>query len=262
MEKKPPQTTIPIPERYYPWMDGLRSLQPREADPSSYEMERGLDQLLHEKEAQEWYSARKKTKTMASNPSQGPNERPAILYSEEVWSDKATAEDRVIDLYLGGVCSPRTISLRTDIPVNIVRSIINRAKLREKATQIKKEVLTETLHEKVPLLKEVVDLSLTAVRDWLQELVANEDRKEALSAAEIAQVANIAKNLNEMMRLELGKATHRVEVNEYNFQETKVVLQQLKEDPVFGEMYKSLPDIDVPVDVTPEDEKGTGTGNS
>lgn len=130
----------------------------------------------------------------------------------------------------------------TGLSYECVRNIYTKDVVKQGVKEIHKQIAEKTYEEKVPLLKEIVDLSLNAIRDRLQQL---KDPDMALlmikDAKDLAAIGKLATDLNSLLRLELGKSTHNIETVSHNYQETKIILQQLKnKDPVFD--YPELPE--------------------
>lgn len=143
------------------------------------------------------------------------------------------AEKTIIEKTLKGA-SIDEIVMTTGFPRRLVWSVANKRVVREQVVRATREIL----EAKVPILEEITELTLTAVRDWLKETIdpANAElRNQRLAEAkDVRALAQIARELNDMLRLELGKQTSNTPVVQYNFDQAKVLLQNLRErDPVF-----------------------------
>lgn len=124
-----------------------------------------------------------------------------------------------------------------------VRQTLEKTNAIEEARALKQEIKEEVLSEKVPALKKIVGLSLQVVQEYLTNLAVDKIKQSALTVKEVRDISGIAKDLNELLRLELGQSTQNVEVVQYSYQQTQVVLEDLRKiDPVFE--YPEL--IDVP----------------
>lgn len=124
-----------------------------------------------------------------------------------------------------------------------VEQCAKKANLLQEAKAIKQEVKNEIFRDKVPLLKDIVNLSLNSVKEFLTELAQTPERLHALSLIEVKNLASIGVDLNEMLRLEMGQSTQNIEVVQYSYNETKVMLEDLKKiDPVFE--YPELDDVE------------------
>lgn len=117
-----------------------------------------------------------------------------------------------------------------------------------------RRVTKEILQDKIPILKEIAELSLVAVRDKLLELSDPEKNAEMLKTMrDIKDLSNIAQGLNEMLRLELGQSTQNVAVNaQMSLEQTITIFKELaNKDRVFeyplldeGNEKESKPDSD------------------
>lgn len=126
------------------------------------------------------------------------------------------------------------LSLELNLPPDRIHLIAKKANLVAESKRFQGEVKEEVLKDKVPILKEIVGTSLTAVQEYLVELGANKERLHSLSVSEMKGLADVAKSLNELLRLELGQSTQNVQVVQYSFNEAKVMLEDLRKiDPVF-----------------------------
>lgn len=168
------------------------------------------------------------------------------LYDPYYWERRHAEEEQIIELYLSGVRRIAKISKLTRIPKSVVRAIVSKAKLRERAGEVKKQLVTEILRTKVDALKEIVDLSLSGVCTFLKAHPVPANFKEA------KDLAGIVKNLNEVLRLELGQSTQNVETKvKFSLDDTQHILSELKKiDPVF-----EYPMLDAPEQNESESEE-------
>ncbi len=133
------------------------------------------------------------------------------------------------------------LSLEFNLPTERIHMVAKKANLVEESKKFQKEIKEEVLRDKVPLLKEIVDVSLSSVKEYLVELGQNKERLHSLAVSEMKSIADVAKSLNELLRLELGQSTQNVQVVQYSFNEAKVMLEDLRKiDPVFE--YPALED--------------------
>ena len=134
------------------------------------------------------------------------------------------------------------IALATKLSEVTVNNIINNRELKRVAKNVEKKIIKEVYKDKIPVLKDIVGLSLQALRESLMELGDPERRREVLSQAkDMSALAKLAADVNGLLRLELGESTHNIAAVTYNFQQTRHILQDLrKQDPVFD--YPVLPD--------------------
>lgn len=133
------------------------------------------------------------------------------------------------------------ISSKINVPEYIVRDIWAQEEFKNTCARAEKKIISEALRHKIPLLEEIASLSLQNIRDWLLELKDEDIRKAKISKiSDVKALSDLLKNMNEMLRLEKGESTENVSTVSRNYQETRVVLQELsKKDPVFD--YPALP---------------------
>jgi hypothetical protein len=154
------------------------------------------------------------------------------------WQD---AERIIVEKVLKGA-GVDEICLTTGYPRRFVYQVAHRKTLADEVRKTTRAVL----EAKVPILEEITELTLTAVRDWLKETIdpANEELRaiRLREAKDVRALAQIASELNDMLRLELGKQTSNAPIVQYNFDQAKILLQNLREkDPVF-----EYPALDAP----------------
>lgn len=126
------------------------------------------------------------------------------------------------------------VALELNISPEKVKDVAKKANLIEQSRQLQQDIKEEVFKNKIPLLKEIVGASLSSVRDYLAELSTDKERLLRMSVSEMKGLADVAKNLNELLRLELGQSTQNVQVVQYSFNEAKILLEDLKTiDPVF-----------------------------
>ncbi len=127
------------------------------------------------------------------------------------------------------------IIAKTEFPDYVVRKILRDNRTKACIDKVQDKITQEAFRHKVPMLKEIVSMSLTAIKETLEDLKDPEVRKEMLSRpSDLAALSKIATDLNALLRLELGQSTQNVETISHNYQETKIILQDLKKkDPVF-----------------------------
>lgn len=126
------------------------------------------------------------------------------------------------------------VGRQTGIKVRKVRAIALKHNIIEQGRQLHKEIKEEVLKDKIAILKNIVGTSLSTLKEYLDELSRDKERLHSLRVSEAKGLSDVAKNLNELLRLELGQTTQNVQVVEYSYNETKVMLEDLKKmDPVF-----------------------------
>lgn len=148
---------------------------------------------------------------------------------------KAVAED-----YLKGL-TVQQIAQNRGLPLRMVKLIVSKAALRQTVEAQRKEFVAEVMQEKIPILKEIVGLNLLTLRDWMESLHANEAKKNALTTQDAKFLSSIAKEMNEILKLDLGQPTQSLEVVHKVEKDVTVILEELKEIDPFVE-YPTLPD--------------------
>lgn len=128
------------------------------------------------------------------------------------------------------------------IPRTRVKHILHGQALLSKSNEIKKaaqanvekDLYVQVYKDKAPVLENIVQLTLTNIQEFLVALSADEEKKRNLTVRDIKDLATISTHLNEVLRLELGKSTQKVEVAQYSYNKVQVVLDDLRKiDPVF-----------------------------
>ena len=157
-------------------------------------------------------------------------------YDAHYWEKRRAQEETVLQLYLSGTRNIRKLFDITEIPMPIIRAIISKAKAKQRADAIQDQIIEEVMEDKVPLLKDIVGLSLTHIKEFLSEnpnaVPDNIQDAKALSS--------LAKDLNDLCRLESGLSTQNVEIVKYSITQTQHIFEELKQiDPVFE--YPELP---------------------
>lgn len=123
----------------------------------------------------------------------------------------------------------RTLNLST---VRIAKAV-KKQKLKEEAQKIRQNITEEVYKEKVPLMQDIVGLSLSKLKDWLMAL-----QPEDIESPKDAQsLANIASSIENLARLELGKSTVNVAIEAhatYTIEQTQqLIADWSKKDKVF-----------------------------
>jgi hypothetical protein len=159
--------------------------------------------------------------------------------SSFTWQEKV---EKVTALRLRGMQVDQIVAL-TGIDDKSVRKIAANEDFKDGVKKIHNDITKEALESKVPILKEIVGISLTAIKEKLLELKDPEIRDKMIgSARDLAALGKLATDLNTLLRLELGQSTQNVESVSHSYQETRIILQELKKkDPVFD--YPELPDV-------------------
>ena len=131
-----------------------------------------------------------------------------------------------------------------DISDKRIKACLHKAKVKEVADNLIQEVADNIYREKVPLAKEVVGLSLTALKEYLVDLNSNPAKKVKLTPQDAKALCSVACELNNLLRLELGEPTQNIAVVHHSYAETKKIFDELRQkDEIFD--YPELPDIEV-----------------
>ena len=103
-------------------------------------------------------------------------------------------------------------------------------------------VAKENFKSKIPVIKDIVGMGLDAIRETLKALGDPEVRATMLAnVRDVATLTKVVTDLNTLLRLEQGQSTENISTVSHSFQETRMVLQDLKKkDPVFD--YPELPE--------------------
>lgn len=101
-------------------------------------------------------------------------------------------------------------------PLTFARKVLSNATAIEVLKQSKEAFLKEVVGAKIPVLKEIVGLSLHSVREYLVNLKDNPGNISNLSINEIKALASISTELNQMLRLELGEPTQNISIDNQN----------------------------------------------
>lgn len=114
--------------------------------------------------------------------------------------------------------------------------IIQRHKAIEAGKEIARQVKEEIYQDKLPIIKSIVGLSLQTIHDFVADLKDDPIRKALLTVQEVKDLVTVATELNGLVRLEEGKATHKIGIEgtvEVNHNYTIEALQKLKQlDPI------------------------------
>lgn len=147
--------------------------------------------------------------------------------------EEQAAKKAVVKMFIEGKSVPE-IAAASPLPFKKVTSLIEATQKKISVKDVRQEVKEEMLLAKVPILEEIVSLSLNTVKEFLVELSTNEVKKVLLTTKEAKDIMAICKDLNEMLRLELGQSTQNLAVVEMSYDQTKNLLDDLRaKDPVF-----------------------------
>lgn len=173
------------------------------------------------------------------SPPRKPNYVPEALKKLKRFRDPG--DKKIMDCYLRLSLEEKNLTWcvrkvcdEMEVTQRRVERCLAKSGLKAEATQLREAITEEVYKGKVPFLKEVVGLSLNVVKDFLVDLTTNQDKKDAMTAQDAKHITNIAKDLNELLRLELGEATQNIHVVQHTLAETKIVLEDLrKKDKIF-----------------------------
>lgn len=163
-----------------------------------------------------------------------PIQSPSAYYARRAENAKV-----ITRAYIDEGLSARDIAAQYNIPLNIVKTCITQLSLKQLAAKEKDKIVGEVLKGKLPILREIAGLTLITVRNFMEDLNSDPAKKAALNIGDIKQLASIAKDMNELARLEEGKSTQNVHaVHEVAFKVEKdvtVLLEELKVHDPFVE---------------------------
>ena len=109
-------------------------------------------------------------------------------------------------------------------PAHIIH-VVKKMNLQQLAKEQKKEITEEIYAEKIPLAKRVVGLSLEAAAIYLQDF-------QPKNIQEAQTCVTMATQINNLLRLELGKSTENVEILHRAERPLVTILESLqKNDP-------------------------------
>lgn len=149
-------------------------------------------------------------------------------YSEE--------KDRIIcEKYLAGA-TREDIMIQTGFPLSYISTVIARRGLKKVIEERNEQICKKILVEKVPILTDIASMSLTHIKEWLLELDDPEVRQQRLKTVQdVRSLSAMTKELNEMLRLELGQSTLNVKHDvQLSLDQTKKIFSDLRQvDQVF-----------------------------
>lgn len=130
----------------------------------------------------------------------------------------------------------RETVVEADITKRRLLSVIQQYRAQDAAKEIAREIKEETYRSKIPIIKNIIGLSLETILEFVSELRDDPVRKACLSIGEVKSLAELASDLNGLVRLEEGKSTMNLGIHaavEHNHTVTLQALQKLKElDPI------------------------------
>ena len=124
------------------------------------------------------------------------------------------------------------LGCRTDT----VQRVVKKRFLDDRMEELQNKIKQEVYEDKIPLLKDIVGMSLQQVKESLQELAKDPERKAKMSIRDIRDLAGVGRELNDLLRLELGQSTENIAVKTvtHSHQSMHVLLEDLRKmDPVF-----------------------------
>jgi hypothetical protein len=161
--------------------------------------------------------------------------KPLFSQSAGKFSDLSDAEKIICEKYLGGA-DREQIMLETGISPVIINTTIQKHGLKKLIDERNDKITTKILQEKVPLLNNITTLTLNALLEFVKELDDPEVRKKKIvTIADARGLSAIVKELNDVVRLELGKATQKIDVNhQMSLPEAQKVIDSIRAiDPIF-----------------------------
>lgn len=133
-----------------------------------------------------------------------------------------------------GSLAIKQLSSLLQVSEKVVTHRVRSANLSKKADKMIQEIKEEVYGPKIPILKEIVDMTLEQVRDALVLLGQDQERKSKFSPRDIRDLASVGRELNELMRLEMGQSTQNINKVTSSTQNVHVLLEDLRKiDPIF-----------------------------
>lgn len=120
-----------------------------------------------------------------------------------------------------------------NLSVNRVASAVKKFKAKEEAKVIRQKVVEEVYEDKIPLMKDIVGISLSKLKQFISAV----EIENIETIQEAKALKDIACDLNSMLRLELGQSTENIAINaqaQYTIEHTQKLLADLRpKDPIF-----------------------------
>jgi hypothetical protein len=134
----------------------------------------------------------------------------------------------------------------TRVSKNELLRVLRKFRAIDQGKAIRHEIQKEVYKDKIPLVKNIVGLSLRTINDYLQDLEQDPISKAGLTIQDLKGLADIATQLNGLLRLEEGKSNLNISMGvEHSYKTTLQALDKLRKiDPVFE--YRGLPDSLLP----------------
>lgn len=160
---------------------------------------------------------------------------PRVEYSNEAWNK---------DPYWRKIVDQITLARRKGLTdeqiyllVGVDKQIVHQIILAEEVADRKAK---KVFAEKVPVIQDIIGLSLSALCRTLKEMDQDDElrRKMLGKASDVLTLTKAIEGLNTLLRLELNQATQNIAVkasHSVSLRETKAVLENMsKIDPVFS----------------------------
>jgi len=128
------------------------------------------------------------------------------------------------------------IAKEVGVSTTDVRNVAEAHELKPMVQEIQERVAREVLIDRVPILREITQVTLTAIKDFVYKLEDKKFRDRFIeSVRDLKDLTAIVSDVGSMLRLELGQSTQNVEVkNQMSLEQTVNVLKELSNrDPVF-----------------------------
>lgn len=166
---------------------------------------------------------------------------PAGQEKSQTLALSSLVEENTVEIYTrmraGGITHEESLAGTMsilNIPAVTVMKTLKRNDLKGKADALFENVKEAVFEDKVPILKDIIGLTLNQVKDSLEYLSQDEERKARLSPRDIRDLTGIARELNDLLRLELGQSTVNIQSTTQTHQSVHVILDDLRKiDPVF-----------------------------
>lgn len=118
-----------------------------------------------------------------------------------------------------------------DVSENRVEQCLRKAKLQDEAKLIRQQIVEEVYKDKVPILKDITNLSLEKVRKFLHRIT--DEHIAMMGVKDIKGIFEMGTKCEELLRLTRGEPINTIEVT-HSLEETKKAIVELKQrDPIF-----------------------------
>lgn len=148
------------------------------------------------------------------------------------WEEKVRI---VAHCYLKGFTVDEIVA-KHDIPTQQVVRILAQDEFKKGMKRVEEKVTEETLKDKLPLLKKITGDALSVLSGLIEKLQDDENYRMMMitNVRDLKALGDVATQVNGLLRLEKGQSTENIAIQQNSYQETKVLIDDLRKvDPVF-----------------------------